>query len=413
MSHKKHSTPKAPTNPTLALADVEFGQSDDHPRADRFPVDFSFISLAQGQQARGNTRRVSAENERNNIFILLLSQTGHDFSRYKPSAIFRHINRRMAVHQIASLKNYVKYLQRTPEEVEALFRDLLIGVTRFFRDTEAFQVLEDKAIPKIFEGKPAGASIRVWCPGCSTGDEPYSIAILLLEHMENLKKNYAIQIFATDIDSQAISTARAGSYPDSIAADISPERLARYFTEEADGTGYRINESIRDLVIFSEQDVIKDPPFSKLDLISCRNLLIYMSTFLQKKLIPLFHYSLNPDGVLFLGNSEGVGEFEDLFGVIDRKSRVFKRSKASEHARHLGQNRFLASHMATAVAVTPGETSSNNEEIATVNAELQTKVTGLGRVNNDMNNLLARSPSFPPLWPATAEKCTPYRPLNG
>ena len=167
--------------------------------------------------------------------------------------------------------------------------------------------------------------IRVWVPGCSTGEEAYSIAILLQERMEALKQSFKVQVFATDIDRQAIDQARAGVYPASIAADVSPERLARFFTQEPDGSAYRIHKGIRDMLVFSEQDVIKDPPFSKLDLISCRNLLIYMGGELQKKLIPLFHYALNPGGMLFLGTSETVGEFVDLFAAVDRKSKLYQR----------------------------------------------------------------------------------------
>ena len=238
------------------------------------------------------------------IFILLRAQTGHDFSQYKQNTIKRRVERRMAVHQIAEIGGYVRFLQQTPLEVEALFRDLLIGVTGFFRDKEAFAELETKVIPRLFEGKTAGAPVRVWICGCSTGEEAYSIAILLQEEMDRLKKSFKLQLFATDIDSRAIDQARSGIYSASIAADVSTERLGRFFTLEADGGTYRINKAIRDMLIFSEQDVIKDPPFSKLDLISCRNLLIYLDGELQKRLIPLFHYALNPGGTLFLGTSE-------------------------------------------------------------------------------------------------------------
>jgi two-component system CheB/CheR fusion protein len=258
------------------------------------------------------------------IFILLRAQTGHDFSKYKPSTIHRRIERRMAVQQIDALDGYVKYLQQTPPEVEALFRDLLIGVTNFFRDPEAFVALEQEIIPKLFENKPAGSVVRVWSPGCSTGEEAYSIAILLQERMEALKPSYTVQVFATDIDSRAIATARAGIYPASIAVDLTPQRLARFFTAEPGGCGYRIHKGIRDLLVFSEQNVIKDPPFSKLDLISCRNLMIYLGADLQKKVIPLFSYALNARGFLFLGTSETVGEFGDLFSVLDRKSKLYQ-----------------------------------------------------------------------------------------
>ena len=260
------------------------------------------------------------------IFVLLRSQTGHDFSLYKPSTIYRRIERRMAVHQIDTMDSYVKYLQQNKSEVMLLFRDLLIGVTNFFRDTEAFGVLENQVIPKLFSDKPAGGLIRVWTPGCSTGEEPYSIAILIAERMEALKQSFTVQIFATDIDSEAIATARTGIYPNGIVANVSPERLARFFTAEPGGHAYRIHKSIRDMLVFSEQDVVKDPPFSKMDLISCRNLLIYMGGELQKKLIPLFHYALKPGGTLFLGTSESIGEFSDLFSTLDRKAKVYQRN---------------------------------------------------------------------------------------
>jgi two-component system, chemotaxis family, CheB/CheR fusion protein len=263
----------------------------------------------------------------NKIFVLLRAQTGHDFSHYKPNTINRRIERRMAVHQIEGVSSYLKFLQQTPNEVEALFRDLLIGVTRFFRDPDAFRALEEQVIPKLFGGKPAGSVIRVWSVGCSTGEEAYSIAILLQERIEKLKQNYTVQFFATDIDSRAISTARAGLYPASIAADITPERLARFFSAEPGNSGYRVHKGLRDMMVFSEHDIIKDPPFSKLDLISCRNVLIYLDADLQKRLIPLFHYTLKTGGALFLGTSEGIGEFTRQFTVLDRQAKLYQRAE--------------------------------------------------------------------------------------
>ena len=298
------------------------------------------------------------ENALKKIFILLRGQTGHDFSLYKPSTIHRRIERRMAVHQIEEIDGYVQYLQQTPTEVEALFRDLLIGVTSFFRDPEAFQVLENQVIPKLFVNKPAGSVIRVWTAGCSTGEEAFSIAILLVERIEALKQSFTVQIFATDIDSQAIVVARAGLYPASIAADISPERLARFFTAEADGSAYRVHKGIRDLLVFSEQDVIKDPPFSKLDLITCRNLLIYMGADLQRKLIPLFHYSLKPEGWLFLGTSEGISDFDMLFTVLDRKAKLYQRKDDVHGAQRTALGRFLPPMSAVEVSVVRGTASS-------------------------------------------------------
>ena len=286
----------------------------------------AYVAHAFGKPPRlVATPAPKTENALKKVLIVLRSQTGHDFSNYKPSTIHRRIERRMAVHQIDTMDGYAKYLQQTPVEVETLFRDLLIGVTNFFRDPEAFQELEEQVIPKLFAGKPVGGMVRVWSPGCSTGEEAYSIAMLLQERLETLKQSYTVQVFATDIDSQAIATARVGLYPASIAADLSPERLARFFTVEADGSAYRIHKAIRDMLVFSEQDLIKDPPFSKLDLISCRNLLIYMGGDLQKKLIPLFHYALNPGGFLFQGTSETVGDFVDLFTALDRKAKLYQR----------------------------------------------------------------------------------------
>ena len=283
------------------------------------------------------------ENALKKIFILLRAQTGHDFSQYKPSTINRRIERRMAVHQVDGVDSYVKYLQQTPIEVEALFRDLLIGVTNFFRDADAFTLLEQQVIPKLFDVKPPGSVVRVWVAGCSTGEEAYSIAILLQERMDQLKSGYKVQVFATDMDSRAIAAARAGVYPAGIAGDVSPERLAHFFAAEPDGSAYRIHKNIRDMLIFSEHDVIKDPPFSKLDLVSCRNLLIYMGTELQKKLISLFHYALAPGGMLFLGTSETVGEFASLFAVMDRKAKIYQRKEDFQSGRRAALDRFLAS----------------------------------------------------------------------
>ncbi len=270
------------------------------------------------------------------ICAVLRAQTGHDFSQYKESTLVRRVERRMAIHQIGQADEYLRYLQHNPVEVEALFRDLLIGVTSFFRDPEAFAALQAQVIPRLFAGKLAGGTVRVWICGCSTGEEAYSIAILIQEHLETLRQAFKVQVFATDIDRQAIEQARSGVYPASIAADVPPERLARFFAQNTDGPGapgdYRIKKVIRDLLVFSQQDVIRDPPFSKLDLVSCRNLLIYMNAALQKQLIPLFHYALNPQGVLLLGTSETVGEFTTLFKVLDRRWKLYLRREDVPYA---------------------------------------------------------------------------------
>jgi len=267
------------------------------------------------------------ENALQRIFRLIRSETGHDFSKYKRKTIRRRIERRMAVHQISKINEYIKLLQKNSDEVRALFRDMIITVTNFFRDPEAFKALKEKAVTDIVRNKNINSNIRIWIPGCATGEEAYSIAIVFAEVMDELKKKLNIQIFATDIDSKTISTARYGEYPDSIAADISNQRLKKFFTQ-SDST-YKVKDRIRDMLVFAEQDVIKDAPFSKLDLICCRNVLIYMGPELQRKLIPLFHYTLNPDGYLFLGTSETIGQFADLFTTVDSKQRIFKRKPHS------------------------------------------------------------------------------------
>ncbi len=320
----------------------------------------AYVTGSFGQLPRTPTATPSQSSQAlEKVFVLLRAQTGHDFSGYKPSTIERRIERRMAIHQIETIDGYAKYLQQTPTEAEALFRDLLIGVTHFFRDAEAFQQLEREVIPKLFAAKLPGAAIRVWSVGCSTGEEAVSIAILLQERMQALKVSYTVQLFATDIDRVAIATARAGVFSASIANDLSPERLARFFTLEPDGGSYRIHKGIRDLLVFSEQDVIKDPPFSKLDLISCRNLLIYLGAELQKKIIPLFHYALNPGGMLFLGASEGVGEFGDLFDVLDRRSKLYRRQDDRQGRHRQTLRRILPTR--TAIDAAPRSTGKRED----------------------------------------------------
>ena len=277
------------------------------------------------------------DNTLQNIMVLLRAQTGHDFSQYKTSTVHRRIERRMAVHQVRSTRDYLKYLQQTPGEVEALFRDLLIGVTSFFRDDVAFEALAD-ALPKLCASMADGSVVRVWVAGCSTGEEAYSIAMLLAEQYERTNRRLSTQIFATDIDSRAIAAARAGSYSVSDLVGVSPERLERFFTAEPDGSGFQIKKSIREQLVFSEHDVVADPPFSRLDLLSCRNVLIYMSPVLQKHLLPRFYYALKPDGLLLLGTSEGATEFETLFRPLDRKAKLYQRRSdkpAMAHGRAL------------------------------------------------------------------------------
>jgi two-component system CheB/CheR fusion protein len=259
------------------------------------------------------------------IFILLRRKTKHDFSLYKHNTIRRRIERRMIVNQIERLEDYIRYLNQTPLEIDILFQEMLIGVTSFFRDQEAFEALTENAISKIILNRQNNQPIRVWIPGCSTGEEVYSIAILLQEQMGLHEKEFEVQIFATDIDDQSLSKARLGIYSDNIVSNISAARLHRFFKKE--GNAYQISQRIREMVVFAVQSIIKDPPFSRLDLISCRNLLIYLRPELQRRVIPLFHYALIPNGFLFLGTSETLGEFSTYFTVIDRKAKLFQRLK--------------------------------------------------------------------------------------
>ena len=257
------------------------------------------------------------------IYGLLRTRTGHDFSEYKERTFQRRVQRRMQVVQTTKLEDYAEQLRKEPDEVHALFRDLLIGVTDFFRDAVAFQTLETLVIPKLFEGRGADDEVRVWVTGCSTGEEAYSLAILLREQCEKLVSPPKVQIFATDIDEQAMSVARAARYPANLVKEVSPDRLKRFFIHEA-GT-YRVVKELRDMCIFSTHSVIRDPPFSRLDLICCRNLLIYLKPTLQAQIVPLFHYSLRPGGYLFLGSSENLSRYSELFITLDRKSRIFRR----------------------------------------------------------------------------------------
>jgi two-component system CheB/CheR fusion protein len=271
----------------------------------------------------------------NKIFALIKEKTGHDFSDYKQSTIKRRIEKRMFIHNVERVQDYIRFLQQNPDEVRALFREFLIVVTKFFRDPEAFEILKEKVLPELLEDRPSDQPVRVWVVGCSTGEEAHSIAMLFREYMDENMKNYSVQIFATDMDGDSIEKARFGVFPESIAVDVSQERLKRFFIKEKNT--YKIKKEIREMIVFSVQNVIKDPPFSKLDLISCRNLLIYMNPRLQRKVFPIFHYALNKDAFLFLGNSETVGESVDLFSTVDRQWKIYKR-KGEVSALHRGMD---------------------------------------------------------------------------
>src|SRR4051794_37085872 len=265
----------------------------------------------------------AAASSLSRIADVLRSKTGNDFHGYKQNTFLRRVQRRMQVVQIAEISAYVDFLRNDQDEALHLFNDLLIGVTEFFRDKREFEVLESQIVPKIFEGKSAGQQVRVWVLGCATGEEAYSIGILLREHMAKMDSAPQVQIFATDIDGRALATARVGRYRTKIEADMTSERLARWFVREGDT--YCVVKELREICIFSQHNVIKDAPFSKLDLVSCRNLLIYLNAELQNRVIPLFHFALLPDRFLFLGNSENVTRHPKLFVPIDRRARIFKK----------------------------------------------------------------------------------------
>jgi len=283
--------------------------------------------LARISQRRGfrpvdrTTELPRVQDQVAKLFVLIRAEFGNDLSQYKQSTIDRRIERRMTLHKLTRLEDYVRFVQQNRDELTALYKDILITVTSFFRDPAAFEALKRDVFPALFEHKEPGRPIRVWVPGCATGEEAYSIAISLLEYCEAKNVEDRFQIFGTDIDNDAIETARRGVYPANIALDVSMERLTRFFTKREDS--YVIARRIRDMLVFSHQNVLKDAPFSRMDLVSCRNLLIYLQPPAQKRVLHILHYALNPTGYLLLGSSESVGDSGELFSPIDRKNKIY------------------------------------------------------------------------------------------
>ena len=267
------------------------------------------------------------------IIILLRSHTGNDFSLYKKNTVYRRIERRMGVHKIDEINSYVHFLQENPKEVHILFKELMIGVTNFFRDPLVWEKLKETVIPAKVNKQQTGSIIRAWIPGCSTGEEAYSLAIVFKEVVEKINPHggFSLQVFATDLDNEAIETARKGIFPVNIEADVSPKRLSRFFTKTDDG--YRINTEIRETMVFAQHNIIMHPPFTNIDIISCRNLLIYLDPELQKKLLGLFFYSLNPEGILLLGSSETLGSQSHLFTPENSSLKIYKRGNSSLNPR--------------------------------------------------------------------------------
>ena len=282
-----------------------------------------FADLVQSRKSTVERAPVDEVDELlGRILGFLRVRTGHDFSQYKHASLMRRIDRRLQVVRSPSMRDYLDYLRENPDEVQALFADLLISVTRFFRDSSAFEQLGKIVVPAILENKSPSDTVRIWVPGCATGEEAYSIAMLFLDGQAKRGTRPAIQIFATDLDTRALEVARQGCYPETLSTDVSEERLRRYFARE-DGE-YRVKRDVRDLIVFAQHSVLKDPPFSRLDLISCRNFLIYVNRELQQRVISTFHYALLSDGYLFLGNSEMADHPEGLFRTVDRGARIFQ-----------------------------------------------------------------------------------------
>ncbi|HEX6182988.1 MAG TPA: CheR family methyltransferase, partial [Pyrinomonadaceae bacterium] len=296
------------------------------------PFDAAGVEAGDGgreEERRSPTEERSREEGQALASILaqLRLRTGHDFANYKRPTLRRRVERRIGVTQVADLAEYAVFVREHPEETRALLKDLLISVTNFFRDRHAFHSLEENIIPRLFENKGSGGYVRAWVVGCATGEEAYSVGMLLSEYAERLVSPPSVQVFASDIDEQAIQAARAGFYTLNDAADIPPERLRRFFTKVRDG--YVVRRELRELVLFANHNLLKDPPFSHIDLISCRNLLIYLNRTGQEKAMSIFHFALNPGGYLFLGGSESVLDHSDLFATADKEGHIFQGRAAA------------------------------------------------------------------------------------
>ncbi|MER8704062.1 CheR family methyltransferase [Mesorhizobium sp. M0323] len=325
------SNGSGPRNPAMPQSAISSGLIDIAAPAEQIGAKLqAFVrgfDVLNGLTEADDEHKAEMDRARDEIYAILRSHSGHDFSGYKAKTFLRRVKRRMQITQLQSITTYTERLKRDPDEVAKLFRDLLINVTSFFRDADAFKLLEDKIIPQIFEGKNASDAVRVWVPGCATGEEVFSIGMLMRERMEKLSAPPRVQIFATDMDEPALAVARAARYPEALLHGLSPERRQRFF--HSDGESYVLGKEVRELCIFSPHSIIRDPPFSRIDMISCRNLLIYFGPQIQNRVIPIFHYALRPGGYLFLGTSETIGQHGDLFATVDKKQRIFQ---AREHA---------------------------------------------------------------------------------
>lgn len=336
------------------------------------------------------------------ILTRLRSSFGVDFGGYRDTTIKRRISRRMVLHTHDSLADYCQHLEQDRSELAALYQDILINVTSFFREPESFEALKESVFPAIVDGKNLNAPIRIWAPGCSTGQEAYSLAMVLLEFLDDKAAQPAIQIFASDLsDTVSLVKAREGVYSENIEAEVSPERLRRFFTKE--DSKYRVNKTLRDMCVFAKQNVANDPPFSRLDLISCRNLLIYLSAPLQQRIIPTFHYALNPSGFLMLGASETVGSFNDLFHLVDQKHRIYaKKTTAVRHYPYFHAAEYQPAGGERAATRTPSATPADWQREADRIALGQYAPPGV-LVNDNFDVLQYRGNTGPYLAPAAGE----------
>ena len=319
-------TPESAQFDSMPKSAIDAGCVDLVDTAEALPariLDYLGQIRSSGETDSDTARTTSDENALESIIALLQQQTRHDFSHYRSNTLNRRIARRLAIHGLTDLSDYASLLAQNSQEVNLLFNEVLIGVTEFFRDPEVWAHLSDIAIPELLDRKETRPELRVWCVGCSTGEEAYSLVMTMVEAMERQSRDFKLQVFATDLNPDAIARARRGQYPLSIESSVGKKRLARFFIKH--DNHYRVHQSIRDLVLFAQHDVILDPPFTRLDLVSCRNLLIYFDPKLQQRLLPLFRYSLGPGGLLLLGSSESIGRLGHLFSPVQRKLRLFQR----------------------------------------------------------------------------------------
>ncbi len=336
---------------SMPLSAVETGLVDFIAAPEKlYPLLNEYVNFSPEDFNKKNNEMLKDPELLKRIHVLLKEQTGNDFSLYKQSTFYRRIERRMNIHQFNKVTDYVDMLARNSQELDLLFKELLIGVTSFFRDQKVFKTLKENTLPQLMKSKGDERFLRIWIPGCSTGEEVYSIAILIFECLSKLELNgsFKIQIFATDINENAVNFARQGIYPSNISADVSAERLELFFTK-IDGNHYQIKNFIRENIIFAVQNIISDPPFTKLDILCCRNLFIYFLPELQKNLLPMLYYSLKPNGILILGTSETIGSFNDLFSALDSRWKIFKRLNSLD---------YPAFNIANYSAVFPGRQAS-------------------------------------------------------